>query len=345
MQFEEHCGMESLNREFDEVIRLTTGMEAIALAGEDGQTQGFEARYAQALVNIELDFAGQEGFVDTLKRGATKIYQWIKDLIKMIRGWLNDARKRFDIAKRHLSNLNWVTDKFKDIKQKGIMALATKSPNTQRIVRRFDDKDRGIINEALAEANNEVLSAPVNTTMKIIGSALDPIANMIGNKLNGFKSRVEEINRLDPEGYALKQLGLSGHANYLTSGVVNSGDKFMQEDQAQFTRRIERLVVAAEEAQKELATATANLDKLNEANAGHSEQQHQMSRLATIVKHLTAISDGMTTLVIDIDGALYKAIKNQEAGVVREAMNKAKGSVSEAAQEYIDQLNAEFNIH
>ena len=83
MEFEHLSGMESISHEFDNTFNLAAGMEAIALAGAAESYDGFEANYAHTVLTLnDIDVSGQEGFLDGIKKGARKVYEWIRDLIK-----------------------------------------------------------------------------------------------------------------------------------------------------------------------------------------------------------------------------------------------------------------------
>lgn len=339
MDFQQVTGFEELDKEFDQVIKFVSGVEAMELAGPDGKLDGVESRFAFAFLSIGA-IDGNEGFVDTIKRGAAHVYEWIKSLIKMIRDWWRGGIQRFEQAKKNLLNINGITAKFKEITTNGLDGVTKVSENAKRISRRFDSKDRAIINEAIKEANAE--KATIEVAPAIIGSIIDPIANKIAGKLDKMKGHVAEIDRLDPERKALGELGLSTTFNFITDGSVNFGDRFRQADQAKFAAEVKRVVTAADEAQKELDTATTNLSRLNEKAKGHDEMQHQLSRLSAIVRQLTAIAEDFRALVIDIDSALYRALKEESVGIVKQALTEAKKSVSEPAQNYINQLMSEL---
>lgn len=339
MDFQQVTGYEELDKEFDQVIKFVAGVEAMEVAGPDGELNGAESRFAFAFLSIGA-IDGNEGFLDTIKRGAARVYEWIKSLIKMIRDWWRGGKQRFEQAKKNLLNINGITAKFKEITTNGLDGVTKVSENAKRISRRFDSKDRAIINEAIKEANAEQPTIEVAPT--IIGSIIDPIANKIASKLDKMKGHVAEIDRIDPDRKALEELGLSTTFNFITDGSVNFGDRFRQADKAKFAAEVKRIVDAAEEAQKELDLATTNLDRLNEKAKGHDEMQHQLSRLSAIVRQLTAIAEDFRALVIDIDSALYRALKEESVGLVKQALTEAKKSVSESAQNYINQLMSEL---
>lgn len=71
---------------------MLAGCEAINM----GQYKGAEAMYAQTVLKLHVNdaglYAGQEGFLDAVKKGASKTKDWIVKMIKAIRDWLSKVK-------------------------------------------------------------------------------------------------------------------------------------------------------------------------------------------------------------------------------------------------------------
>lgn len=343
MEFEHVSGMESINAEFDNTYNLAAGFESIVAAGPSGTVDGFEATYAMTVFNLnDIDFSGQEGFLDSVKRGARKVYEWIKDLIKTIRGWFTGSSKaKYEEAKKEIDGADIaLINQVKRLKEKGIDAYIDydKDNSEYRIIKKISTKDKEIINDEIRKVEIADVASPQELAQKIIGTVVNDIGNMVSSRLSQLNKRVEEIRRIDPTGETLESLGLDGKWNFITDAARNKEAAFSREDQAQFARRVKSLTEAADVAQEELAKATVALDRMNEAAKGHDEQSHKLSRAVAVVRILTEIATIWRDTIISINSQTQKASKNMADGIVKEALRKAKESTDESTNQYIDQM-------
>jgi len=81
---------------------LLNGYVDLVDSNGDAELKTPEAIYTETVLKLDGDtygiVDGQEGFLDNIKRGATKVYEWIKSLIRAIKDWLFGKPKQ-EVAK------------------------------------------------------------------------------------------------------------------------------------------------------------------------------------------------------------------------------------------------------
>ncbi|QBZ70763.1 hypothetical protein pETSU_182 [Edwardsiella phage pEt-SU] len=343
MEFEHIGGMESLHTDFDMAYNLSAGLGAIATAGHGATVEGYEASYAMTVFTLnDIDFAGQEGFLDSVKRGARKVYEWIKDLIKTIRGWFTGSSKaKYEEAKKEITGADIaLVNQVKKLKDRGIDAHIeyNKDSAEYRIIKKISAEDKAKINEEINKVEIEGVNSPKDIFAKIESEIITDISTKVGNRLKTLNSKVDEIRRIDPDGTTLESLGLDGRWNFITDAARLSDHKWLVNGNGLFTKKIENLVYASDEAQSELAKATVALDKMNEAGKGHDDKAQQLSRAVAVVRLLTDIAGIWRDTVISINSQTQKAMKDMTDGIVKEALRKAKSSTDEATTAYINEM-------
>lgn len=346
MELSQIAGLEALSHEFTQVYNLTRGMEALHEEIDYTDNPIPEVIYAKTVLelnNIELtDVVGSEGFLDGIKKGAKKVYEWIKDLIRAIRNWFTGgSKKEYEEAKKELTGADIaLINQVKKLKERGIDAYIEhdKDNSEYRIIKRIPAGDKAKINEEINKVEIEGVNSPKDIFAKIESEIITEIASKVGHRLKALNSKVEEIRRIDPDGTTLESLGLDGRWNFITDAARNADSKFIVNGNGLFTKKIESLVHASDEAQNELAKATAALDKMNEAAKGHDEKSHQLSRAVAVLRLLTDIAGIWRDTVISVNSQTQKAVKGMTDGIVKEALNKAKESTDEATTAYINEM-------
>lgn len=338
------AGMESIQHEFDQAYHLAAGFESIVAAGPSGSVDGVESTYAMTVFTLnDISFDGQEGFLDSVKKGARKVYEWIKDLIKTIRNWFNGSNKaEYEKAKNEITDDLVLINQVKKLKDKGIDAYISHDHDegVTRIIKRMPTGAKQELNQAIVKAELEGVTTPVELREKITGTVVNEIAAKVATMVRGLNARAAEVKRIDPDGTAMEALGLYSEWNFITDATKNVADHFSKEDQAVFGKRAKGMVDNSEEAQKELARAIVNLDKLNEKYKGHehTDEGRLLSRCVAIVKLLTEIAGIYRDTVISINSLAQKAAKDVQDGIVKDALRAAIQNTDEATAEYLKQL-------
>lgn len=348
MEFEHVSGMESVNAEFNMTYNLAAGLEAIATAGHGATVEGYEASYAMTVFTLNgIDFAGQEGFLDSVKRGARKVYEWIKDLIKTIRGWFTGSSKaKYEEAKKEITEDLILVKRVKELKDQGIDAYIKHDHDegVSRIIKRMPSEVKKAVNEEIKNVDIPDATTPEELDLSIRGTVINDIAAKVASRINALNKRVDEIKRIDPTGETLKSLGLDSNWNFITDATRNKEIAFSREDQQKFAKRVDALVSASDEAQKELATATVALDRMNESAKGHDEKAHQLSRAVAVVKELTDIAGIYRDTVITISSQLNMGYKKASTKIVKDAIMNALKSADPAADRYLQDAMKELGM-
>lgn len=342
MEFEQLSGMESINAEFDNVYNLTAGFEAISEAGAAVSYDGFEAHYAFTVFNLNgIDVSGQEGFVDSIKRGAAKVYEWIKDLIKTIRGWFTGKSKAdYEKAKKEIKETEKEVDAFQNF-------------NIDMFIRENrGTKEEKVINAVPSEAKQEIAkqirqvdtgaSSTAELREKIIGTVINDIASNINARVGNLETIVKEIQRVDPNGDTRRALGVDAATAAHKATLLK--DLFSKEDQIDFVKATNKLVELSELAQSEIAKATQQLDRMNETAKGHEERQHSLSRAVSIVKCLTNAAEVYRDAVTTLNSKAAMGYKHAKTRIVRDAILEAIKSSDAATAQYIKQAMEEVGL-
>lgn len=338
------AGMESIQQEFDNTYNLAAGFESIVAAGPSGSVDGFEATYAMTVFTLnDIDFAGTEGFLDSVKRGAKKVYEWIKDLIKTIRGWFTGSSKaEYEKAKKEITEDLVLVNQIKKLKERGIDAYIQydHEEGVSRIIKRMPADVKKAVNEEIKNVDIPDVSTPDQLEEKITGTVVNDIASKVAGMIRSLNTRSAEVKRIDPDGSARNLLGIGHEWSFIVDSSRNAEAHWDREDQKSFPRRAKAMVDRSEEAQKELAAAVVALDRLNEKYKGHehTDEGRQLSRCVAIVKLLTEIAGIYRDTVVSINSLSQKAVKGVQGGIVKDALRAAIANTEGATEEYIRQL-------
>ena len=96
---------------FEHEAELVTGYDDLVSHHEHQTPKTPEAVYTETVLKLEAGtygiIDGQEGFLDNIKRGANKVYEWIKSMIRAIRNWFSgNNKKEYTTAVAEVKNLN-----------------------------------------------------------------------------------------------------------------------------------------------------------------------------------------------------------------------------------------------
>uniref|UniRef100_A0AAU8L166 Virion structural protein n=1 Tax=Pantoea phage Survivor TaxID=3232176 RepID=A0AAU8L166_9CAUD len=338
------AGMESIQQEFDNAYNLAAGFESIVAAGPSGSVDGFESTYASTVFTLNgISFDGQEGFLDSIKKGARKVYEWIKELIKTIRGWFTgSSKKEYDEAKKMIVEDLVLVKRVKELRDQGIDAHIKydKDEGVMRIIKRMPPEVKKAVNEEIKKVDIPDVTTPEQLEEKITGTVVNDIASKVAGMIRSLNTRAAEVKRIDPDGSARDLLGIDHEWSFIVDSARNAEAHWTRENQTAFPKRAKAMVERSEEAQKELAKAVVALDHLNEKYKGHehTDEGRQLSRCVAIVKLLTEIAAIYRDTIVSINSLSQKAIKGVEEGIIKDALRAAIANTDGATEEYIRQL-------
>lgn len=348
MELKDITGFESLNSEFEHTCAITNGLAELAKEQVGDNELSGDAVYADTVLKLHdidlIEVEGQEGFLDSVKKGSQKVYEWIKSLLRAIKDWINGATAReFTKAKQSLEG-DVVNRQVKKLATKGIDGLATDGSNHEviRIIRRLGSADKGIINQKIKEV---ALSDEAEARHEEIQSeTMERIAGTVKRQLAGIDGHIKEIKRIDPNGETLKALNTSTEAVEKAAKLTRLDAGFTGTKISQLTTVTRDLIDAAGDIQSVLASATVALDKMNEADKDTTDEgkRRSLSRAVSVVKELSSIAARYRDAVITLDSQLQIGEKKTSKAIVKEAIKLAKEEVSEDAATYLRQLNDTF---
>lgn len=326
---------------------LLNGFEDLVECTQKGEGLSPNAAYTNAIINLDDDVVevidGQEGFLDSVKRGATKVYEWIKSLIKAIKDWLLGTSKRaYEAAKRRLEEINNPNKYLEEV-----MRFAT----TYGVVfdgNRFEDKLLDAPFKRIDAKDKEIIVSAIKSPdipLDKINIVLDDLSEVISSKteqnLTFVIKRAEEINRIDPSKEAQGKLNINDR---FLSDTISAVEKIKRDlshiSEADFNDVCKSVIKLADNTQVTLNTALNALTKLNDDNR-LDDGTGRITREANITKELGGIANGLRDLVITLDSQIQKSIASAKYEVVKAALIKAKSETSESAERYIqDMINA-----
>jgi len=330
---------------FEHEAELLAGYDDLLAHRDEKKEKTPEAVYTETVLKLEAGtygiVDGQEGFLENIKRGATKVYEWIKSVIKAIRDWLFGAKKKdYDAAAKNLKDLDANTD-IKKLGKDGIAGLASEYKELAANLNRITSSDKIVIDDNIKKtlAEPEFTAKLSNKRTEMI----EQITNRAKRQLDMIGNAITEITRVDPTGEALKKLGIGGSG----WGKFNSGADLQDEldkvtrsldrtNEKQFSSVIKEIVQITDDVYSAMVEGTSTLQKLNEAAKGHEGEERAMTRAANVLKHFGTVSNALRNLVITIDSQIEKTLKSDESDLVKEALREAKNEVSPAAADYIN---------
>lgn len=323
---------------------LLNGYVDLVDSNGDKELKTPEAIYTETVLKLDGEtygiVDGQEGFLDNIKRGATKVYEWIKALIKSIKEWLFGKPKQ-EVAKVEKEFVNVATEldaimaEPEKVIQGEVISTVMNSHiaepvkhNVKRSLSRVPAEDRKIINET-------VVGIPGYTekSEKIISE----MAGRLTTRLDSVANNVTEIERIDPERKISKELDIDKFL-IVYSKVVGGSKVFLDHANTKtIAVAAERIVKIAKEFDTALAHATNNLEKMNNKGpfAIENEESRQVARAGSIVKELGEATNKMRDLVMTLDSQLIKAVVQMETTTLMERIGEAMKQTSDASAEYL----------
>lgn len=300
------------------------------------------AIYTNAVLNLHVQdedgvVDGQEGFLDSIKRGATKVYEWIKSIIRAIRNWFSGSNnKEYAAAKVSIKGLDSVEALDKELDKKLMDIINSNNKLADIDIKQAIGETKKIIQENITNQAQE-LKTDVEKKEKIIGTIVNEISNKILVRFKQTVSRIEEIKRIDPTGETLELLGLSRNWKFISDANLFTETNLNKENQVNFARTIKTIVDNAEDIQRDLSKAVTALDKINEASRNDESESRRVARAGSVVKELSELAAIYRDMVITISSQVQMGYKKAEASIVKHALLDAMKHSDEIANKYIQQ--------
>lgn len=329
---------------FEHEAELLTGYVDLADHQETQKEKTPEAVYTETVLKLDAGtygiVDGQEGFLDSIKRGASKVYEWIKSMIRAIRNWFSGgSKKEYNEAKAELKELK-ESDFQKSFEKQLENNLAT-----------FDREWAGTLNNISRNVGKETkqeIVTFVQTSVaefkddnekkeKIVGTIINEIASKIHTRVKQVETRLAEIGRIDPTGQTMKNLGITREWELIQELTEGSEYAFSKEDQGRFGRQVETLVLVSEEIQSYLSKAVTSLDKMNEATRNNESESRNVARAGSVVKELSEIAGIYRDMVITVSSQVQIGFKKAETSIVKSALLDALKHSDDPANKYIQQ--------
>lgn len=334
---------------FEHEAELIIGLDDLRDHAETQTPKTPEAVYTETVLKLDagtFDIVdGQEGFLDNIKRGASKVYEWIKSIIKAIKEWLfGKPRREVVEVEKSITETSNRLDKLLDHPtelplpnvsiEKSIEETKMEVDRRIRVlnaVKKVRNEDRKIINETVIE------HAPLvehDRSEKLINE----MGVKLTSRLDSAAKNIEEIERVDPDRIISKELGIDKFLIlYSKTGISGSRVLLHFADTKTISLAAERVVKIAREFDTALAEATKRLEKMNNEGpfAVEDERSRQVSRAAKVVLELGNAANKMRDLVMTLDSQLLKTTGQIESAGIKARLTEAMKHTSEASAQYL----------
>lgn len=351
---------------FEHEAEMLNGYNELVECVENGLELSAGATYANSVLNVQaadenVIVAGQEGFLDSVKRGANKVYEWIMAMIRAIKEWLfgkprkvtqekqnevDDLSKLYDELTASIQGLRTgpIEKVIEDIKvdPKERLESYKRVQSARDNVRRISREDKTVIEDELKEQTAEELGIEI-TDRRLIKEMLERFTT----RLDSIKHNVDEISRIDPDQTLSDELDIKIFMIQYGKGGVDNVTSFFRTGGAESMNSIARKVInLSNDLEIELAKASKKLEKIAEEAKGGADQaaNRKASRAAAIVKEMGEGAAKMRDLILTLDSQLLKTCAKIQTGSVRSAMMKAMPKVSELSQKYLQQAIDDLNL-
>ncbi|QYN80125.1 hypothetical protein PQD71_gp201 [Kosakonia phage Kc263] len=330
-------------------VEMLTGFDELAECVENGLELTPSAKYTDSVLKLHaadegMSVAGQEGFLDSIKRGAIKVYEWIKALIKAIKEWLfGPKKKEYDEAKKVIEKDGDLVEEVRKLGGKGIDGVIHQDKVKLLTKQLPSDVKVGIDTAIKEEARNPTF---LETLKNVRSDLVDQLTTISLRQLDMIGNAITEIKRLDPNGESLKKLEISPiyrSADELQESIDKVRTIMGRVKDDGLPKMIKEIIVITDNVYISMIEGTSALSKLNERAKGNEAEERGLSRTATVLNHVGTISNALRNLVITIDSQLEKAISVAKNDLVKNAMRNAKEESWAASVDYINIMNGALN--
>jgi hypothetical protein len=334
---------------FEHEAELLIGYGDLLDAQENNVEKTPEAVYTETVLRLDggvYDIVdGQEGFLDNIKRGANKVYEWIKSIIKAIKEWLFGKPRREVIeVEKSITKTSVDLDKLLD----SPVPMSIPDVSIERSIEesKMEVAKRIKVLNAVKKVKNEdrkiIDGTVIEHTPLVEHDRSEKLVNEMGvkltSRLDSAAKNIEEIERVDPERIISKELGINKFLIlYSKTGISGSRVLLNFADTKTITLAAERIVKVAREFDTALSQATKGLEKMNNEGpfAVEDERARQVSRAGKVVLELGNAANKMRDLVMTLDSQLLKTAGQIEAAEIRARLTEAMKHTSEASNQYL----------
>ncbi|QBZ70618.1 hypothetical protein pETSU_037 [Edwardsiella phage pEt-SU] len=315
---------------FDDVQHYATiiaGCENINKRLEGGSKLSQDGRYAQTVLTLHAGdagfVAGTEGFMDSIKRGATNIYEWIKKMISAIRDWFRgnkvdkEAERLDQLSKQFDLGISGAEIKRMGARKFVQFLVASKQPqragNERISIDTVAEEVEKMSPEQLKQV--ELYLASITDDPEFKEAVKEEHDFVVNKAMAAIKPRLTELNGLleqmkeaDPDGEAGKALGIEPDRAFSQfSDLLTKIDHISASTLTSTTNRIGRGVV---DANKLLKSATDKLDSLNNTNkVGGGPVVSKAARIVSLLTTFVEVGRKLVAqLVVIMEKGEYNAL-------------------------------------
>ncbi|AEV89699.1 putative virion structural protein [Pseudomonas phage OBP] len=346
------AGFESLMSDFDHVVRLTSGFETLHEDINFDGPLGDDLEYTTTVLKLnDLDLeamAGQEGFMDGVKKAGVKIKEFIKQLIAYIRSWFKPKEADVKAVENMFKQLRDKPTpesilkagqdqaiKGTDESPKGpgnISALSDynafrkkKTDELRNQVRRLAPEEKTAVKEAADEIDN---NADVKDKLVMVSTNIEArVKGVVDRAAGQIMTHLKEIERIDPTEETRNRLGFAIDIVKSTMEETLAGNQDLM-------KNIRFLINARVSLSECKDKATVNLDKMA---ANTDEGDRDLNRAVSVTQELIKAVEAACNGVLNLDTAWRKtetnAIDEVTAAIFKRAKATISGSITPALEE------------
>lgn len=341
---------------FEHEAELLVGLDDLRDITDHEVPKTPEAVYTETVLKLDggtYDIVdGQEGFLDNIKRGATKVYEWIKSIIKAIKEWLFGKPRRevaeveksvIKISKELDEQLKVVDKATSEDILRTVADLHVPEAQKQKIkqaIQRIPADDRAIINQTTVPTAD---TPSTDKSEKIISE----MSNRLISRVKSVKTNLDEIKRVDPEGIVSKELGIDDFLKNIADDSLTSSRLGLGLASSRIITDVAEVIVkAAQGYDIALADATKHLEKMNNEGpfAVEDERSRQVSRAAKVVLELGNAANKMRDLVVSLDSQLMKTAAQMETIALSARVIEAMKHTREPSNQYLQMVLDELKM-
>ena len=342
---------------FEHEAEMLTGYDELATAVSEGQALSPEATYTYSVLKLHaqddgVQVSGQEGFLDSVKRGATKVYEWIMALIRSIRDWLFGKPRQVAQEKQEevielAKTYDEITASPEAIASKPIEKIVEETPlppvkqqKVKAAIARIPREDKVVIQEQMRTTS--ALDAEIDDR-KLVKEMLQRLTT----RLDAVKNNVDEISRIDPDANLSDELGIKYFLTIYGKGGVDNVTGFFRNGGAEGMLSISRKVLElSNDLEKNFADATKKLEKIAQDTKAGTDQaaNRKASRGAAILKEMGEAAAKLRDFIMTLDSQLQITAAKIQTAAIRNALIKAMPEVSESSAKYMQQAMDELGM-
>lgn len=341
------AGFESLMSDFTHVQKVLTGVEDLHEEINFDGPLGDEVEYATTVLklnDIDLpELAGQEGFMDQIKRAGTKAKEFIKQLIIAIRNYFKP--KEADVKQvetllrsmRKRANGEKLLDDAVQLATTGnVVDLASfskeRASKIRDNVRRLTPEERTAVQQAAdqvgsnADIQDKVVMVNDNVRLRVNG--------VINRFTKTIQTALNEISRIDPTGesQSLIKINHLERIRKMVESLASNSDNTSTDIEANINALCD--LRGQLSAQKDVATK--ELDHM--ASRGDQEER-VLNRATSVLQELVKAVEAACNAVLSVDSAIRKTESEVVDKITREIFRRAASSLGEEVGNSLTELN------